>query len=44
MSDVDTGSGEEEIDESGRNATQQEIDERGASDAPVDVEWDAGDE
>jgi hypothetical protein len=44
MSDVDTESGEEQIDESGRNPTQQEIDERGASDAPVDVEWDGGDE
>ncbi len=44
MSDLDTENGEEAIDESGRNLTQQEIDERGASQAPADAEWEAGDE
>ncbi len=44
MSDVSTENGEEAIDESGRNLTQQAIDERGPSDAPADVEWEAGDE
>ena len=31
--------GENEIDEQGRNATQQRIDEEGASPQPVDEEW-----
>ena len=31
--------GEEEIDEQGRNATQQRIDEEGPSSQPVDEEW-----
>ena len=31
--------GEEEIDEQGRNATQQRIDEEGADAEPVDGEW-----
>jgi len=39
MSDNDTENGEEAIDESGRNLTQQEIDDRGASPAPVDEDW-----
>jgi hypothetical protein len=34
----ETGSGEEEIDEQGRNVTQQRIDEEGASPLPVDVD------
>jgi hypothetical protein len=33
-------SGEELIDESGRNPTQREIDEGGPSQAPVDAPWD----
>jgi hypothetical protein len=41
MSDHETETGEEAIDESGRNLTQQEIDERGASEQPADVEWEA---
>jgi hypothetical protein len=32
-------SGEESIDESGRNLTQQEIDEQGTDDVPVDADW-----
>jgi hypothetical protein len=32
-------SGEEAI-EGGRNPTQQRIDEKGAEDRPVDVDWD----
>jgi hypothetical protein len=44
MSDNEAENGEEAIDESGRNLTQQEIDERGASQAPADTEWEAGDE
>jgi hypothetical protein len=44
MSEPDTENGEELVDESGRNATQREIDERGASQQPVDAEWEEGDE
>jgi hypothetical protein len=40
MSDQGTENGEEAIDESGRNLTQQEIDERGPSDAPADADWE----
>jgi hypothetical protein len=40
MSDVQPENGEEAIDESGRNLTQQEIDGRGAADAPADADWD----
>jgi hypothetical protein len=32
--------GEEEIDESGRNLTQQELDDEGTEDVPVDTEWE----
>ena len=32
--------GEEQIDEQGRNPTQQRIDQEGASPEPVDEEWD----
>jgi len=32
-------SGEERIDDEGRNPTQQRIDEEGAEDAPVDAPW-----
>ncbi len=39
MSDIEQDNGEELIDESGRNATQQRIDEEGAEDVPVDAEW-----
>jgi hypothetical protein len=38
MSETEWPSGEESIDEEGRNATQQRIDEEGASDRPADVE------
>jgi hypothetical protein len=31
--------GEESIDESGRNLTQQELDEQGTDDVPVDAGW-----
>jgi hypothetical protein len=34
--------GEDQIDEQGRNATQQRIDEEGASPEPVDEEWSGG--
>jgi hypothetical protein len=40
MADDELQNGEEDIDASGRNATQQRIDEEGASDAPVDEDWD----
>jgi len=43
MSDHLTGeSGEEGIDESGRNETQQRLDEEGPPEAPVDAEWEPG--
>jgi hypothetical protein len=34
----ETGSGEEEIDEQGRNVTQQRMDEEGTSSQPVDLD------
>jgi hypothetical protein len=34
----ETGSGEEDIDEQGRNVTQQRLDEQGASSQPVDID------
>jgi hypothetical protein len=37
MSDTQWESGEETIDETGRNPTQQRIDEEGASDRPADI-------
>ena len=37
-------SGEETIDESGRNPTQRRIDEEGAAREPVDVSWMPDDE
>jgi hypothetical protein len=37
MSETGWPSGEENIDEEGRNPTQQRIDEEGASDRPVDI-------
>jgi hypothetical protein len=40
MSELQDESGEEAIEESGRNPTQQRIDEEGASDAPADIEWE----
>jgi hypothetical protein len=43
MDERDTENGEELVDESGRNATQREIDERGPSERPADVEWEDGD-
>jgi hypothetical protein len=33
-------SGEERIDEEGRNPTQRRIDEEGAEQAPVDAPWE----
>jgi hypothetical protein len=38
MSDTGWPSGEETIDEEGRNPTQQRIDEEGASDRPADLD------
>jgi hypothetical protein len=32
-------SGEEDIDEEGRNPTQQRMDEEGVEDVPVDADW-----
>jgi hypothetical protein len=40
MSDREQENGEDAIDESGRNLTQQEIDDRGASQAPADADWE----
>ncbi|HEV7642075.1 MAG TPA: hypothetical protein VGO39_14510 [Gaiellaceae bacterium] len=40
MSDREIENGEESIDESGRNLTQQRLDEEGAEPAPIDVEWE----
>jgi hypothetical protein len=40
MSDHEPENGEEAIDESGRNPTQQRLDEEGAEPKPVDVEWE----
>ncbi len=40
MSDQATGeSGEEQIDEAGRNATQQRVDAEGAEPRPTDAPW-----
>jgi hypothetical protein len=41
MSENEWQSGEEDVDESGRNATQQRMDETGesSSDAPADAGW-----
>jgi len=38
MSDSEIANGEEEIDESGRNLTQQQLDEQGTEPVPVDTE------
>jgi hypothetical protein len=35
----ETGSGDEQIDEQGRNPTQQRMDEEGVEPAPVDASW-----
>jgi hypothetical protein len=40
MTEHEHESGEETIDEQGRNETQQRIDEEGASERPVDAGWD----
>ena len=40
MSDAETENGEELIDETGRNPTQQRMDEEGTEPVPVDEEWD----
>jgi hypothetical protein len=39
MSDELGRSGEERIDEEGRNPTQRRIDEEGAAEEPVDAQW-----
>jgi hypothetical protein len=39
MSEPAIPNGEDAIDERGRNPTQKRIDEEGASDAPVDADW-----
>lgn len=39
MSELES-SGEELIDEEGRNPTQRALDEDGPPDAPVDADWD----
>jgi hypothetical protein len=41
MTEHEFESGEESIDEEGRNETQQRIDEDGPSDAPADADWGA---
>jgi hypothetical protein len=38
MSETGWPSGEENIDDAGRNPTQQRIDEEGASDQPADID------
>ncbi|MFL5952780.1 MAG: hypothetical protein ACJ76I_01555 [Gaiellaceae bacterium] len=40
MSDPEIENGEEAIDESGRNLTQQEMDEEGVEPVPVDESWE----
>jgi len=40
MSDAETENGEEQIDETGRNPTQQRMDEEGTEPVPVDEEWE----
>jgi hypothetical protein len=40
MTDQEWESGEEQIDEEGRNPTQKRIDEEGAEDRPVDAAWE----
>jgi hypothetical protein len=45
MSDYVTGeSGEELIDEEGRNPTQERLDEEGVDDTPLDVDWDTAED
>jgi hypothetical protein len=44
MSEPEIENGEEAIDESGRNATQQRLDEEGTEPVPVDVEWNEGEQ
>jgi hypothetical protein len=40
MTHEEPENGEAEIDESGRNPTQQRMDEEGTEDVPVDAEWE----
>jgi hypothetical protein len=42
--DEELESGEEEIDEQGRNPTQQRLDEEGTTGKPVDAGWTADDD
>ena len=39
MTDEPGRSGEERVDDTGRNPTQRRIDEEGAEEAPVDAPW-----
>lgn len=41
--ETETESGEAEIDEQGRNSTQQRMDEEGVEPSPVDADWTSGD-
>jgi hypothetical protein len=43
MTDEPDSSGEERIDDAGRNPTQRRIDEEGAEEAPVDAPWETED-
>ena len=43
MTEEPGSSGEERIDEEGRNPTQRRIDEEGAEEAPVDAPWETED-
>jgi hypothetical protein len=40
MSDLEPENGEDAIDETGRNPTQQRLDEEGTEPVPVDVDWE----
>jgi hypothetical protein len=40
MSEREIENGEEAIDETGRNLTQQEMDEKGVEPVPVDESWE----
>ena len=44
MSSHEPENGEEAIDESGRNLTQQQLDEEGTENVPVDTEWEVPEE
>jgi hypothetical protein len=44
MSEPNDENPDEAIDESGRNPTQQRMDEEGTEPVPVDVDWEEGDQ